>query len=186
MQDEKIVELYWLRDESAIEETRKKYENYLRKIAYNILYNIEDSRESVNDTYLAAWESMPPHRPSILSSYLGKIARRISIDVFRRKQRQKRCLSEYELSLDELSDVASTDELPQEQFDVKALGDRINAFLLTLDQKERNLFVLRYFFFEPLKSAAKSCRMSESAAKSMLFRTRCALKTFLESEGYTV
>lgn len=186
MQDEKIVELYWLRSETAIEETRKKYEKYLIKIAYNILYDVEDSRECINDTYLAAWESMPPHHPSILSSYLAKLARRISIDVFRRKQRQKRKPSEYVLSLGELGDVASSDDLTPERFDLKALGEKINAFLLSLNQNERNLFVLRYFFFEPLKSAAKSCKMSESAAKSTLFRTRCALKKFLESEGYTV
>ena len=81
MEDEKIVSLYWQRNEEAIKETEEKYDRYLTKIAYNILSNHEDSRESVNDTYLAAWESMPPHRPSVLSTYLAKITRRISIDM---------------------------------------------------------------------------------------------------------
>ena len=91
MDDEQIVSLYWLRKESAIRETEKKYDRYLTKIAYNILSDYEDSRESVNDTYLAAWNSMPPHRPGVLSTYLGKITRRISIDRFRYRTRKKKC-----------------------------------------------------------------------------------------------
>ena len=104
MQDEKIVELYWKRDESAVRETQEKYENYLYKIAYNILSDKEDSNESVNDTYLAAWNSMPPHKPNVLSTYLGKLTRRISIDIFRKRNRIKRQVSEYALSLTELQD----------------------------------------------------------------------------------
>ena len=90
MEDERIVALYWERSEQAIAETEKKYDRYLEKIAHNILNNLEDSRESVNDTYLAAWESMPPHKPSILSAYLAKLTRRISIDRFRYRQRGRR------------------------------------------------------------------------------------------------
>jgi len=87
MEDEKIVSLYWQRSETAIRETEMKYDRYLTKIALNILSDREDSRESVNDTYLAAWNSMPPHRPSVLSVYLGKLTRRISIDRFRYRNR---------------------------------------------------------------------------------------------------
>ena len=101
MNDEQIVSLYWDRDESAIRETEEKYDRYLTKIAYNILNNPEDSRESVNDTYLAAWNSMPPHRPSVLSAYLAKLTRRISIDLFRYRTRDKRLGSEYAISLSE-------------------------------------------------------------------------------------
>ena len=104
MEDEKIVSLYWSRDEAAIRETEAKYDRYLTKIAYNILYNREDSRESVNDTYLAAWNSIPPHRPGVLSVYLGKITRRISIDIFRKRNRLKRRDSEYAVSLAEIED----------------------------------------------------------------------------------
>ena len=90
MEDEAIVSLYWQRNETAIRETELKYDRYLSKIAWNILADREDSRESVNDTYLAAWNSMPPHRPGVLSTYLGKITRRISIDRFRGRNRDKR------------------------------------------------------------------------------------------------
>ena len=98
MEDEQIVTLYWERNEQAISETQTKYDRYLQKIANNILNNLDDSRESVNDTYLAAWESMPPHRPSALSAYLAKLTRRISIDLFRYRTRAKRQASEYAVS----------------------------------------------------------------------------------------
>ena len=94
MDDEQIVSLYWERSESAIQETEIKYDRYLTKIAYNILADLEDSRESVNDTYLAAWDSMPPHRPAVLSSYLAKLTRRISIDRVRYRNRDRRRDSE--------------------------------------------------------------------------------------------
>ena len=90
MQDERIVELYWQRDESAIQETEQKYGSYLTKIAYNILSDLEDSKESVNDTYMKAWNSMPPHKPNILSTYLGKITRQVSIDILRKRNSLKR------------------------------------------------------------------------------------------------
>ena len=94
MDDSQIVAMYWDRDESAIDQTDKKYGHYLAKIAYNILADREDSKESVNDTYLAAWNSMPPHRPAVLPTYLGKLTRRISIDLFRKKTSQKRAPGE--------------------------------------------------------------------------------------------
>ena len=93
MQDEMIVDLYWKRDESAISETERKYGRYLSKIAYNILSDWEDSKETVNDTYLKAWNSMPTHKPSVLSTYLGKITRQLSIDAFRTRNRDKQYLS---------------------------------------------------------------------------------------------
>ncbi|MBQ3569598.1 MAG: hypothetical protein IJA20_02870, partial [Methanocorpusculum sp.] len=107
MHDEKIVALYWERDESAIRVTEEKYGAYLMKIAYNILNDLEDSKESVNDTYLGAWNSMPPNKPSALSTYLAKITRRTSIDIFRKRSTEKRKVSEYSVSLDELGDCVS-------------------------------------------------------------------------------
>ena len=106
MEDEQIVTLYWNRDETAIQETQTKYDRYLTKIACNILADMEDSRESVNDTYLAAWNSMPPQRPSVLSAYLAKLTRRISIDRFRYRTRDKRRDSQYALSLSELDQTS--------------------------------------------------------------------------------
>lgn len=186
MQDENIVALYWERNEAAIEETKNKYERYLLKIAYNVLADLEDSQESVNDTYLAAWNSMPPHRPGILSTYLAKITRRISIDIFRKKNRSKRKASEYMLSLTELEECISGGSNPEENMEVQMLAHAINDFLRTLPKDARNLFIGRYYFMDSLKDAAMYCGMSESRAKSLLFRARCNLRVFLEKEGFDV
>lgn len=186
MQDESIVALYWERDEAAIKETKNKYERYLSKIAYNILSDFEDSQESVNDTYLAAWNSMPAHKPNILSTYLGKLTRRISIDIFRKKNRNKRRASEYALSLNELGDCISVGDDLEETMEIKLLASAINDFLRTLPADARNLFVGRYYFLDSLQDAAQYCGMSESRAKSLLFRTRCNLKVYLEKEGFKV
>lgn len=117
MQDEKILDLYWERNESAIYETEQKYGRYLTKIAYNILADMEDSKESVNDTYLGAWNSMPPHKPEILSTYLVKITRWISIDIFRKRNRKKRQISEYTISLEELGDCVSVGDTTEQEVD---------------------------------------------------------------------
>ena len=101
MEDYQIVELYWKRDQQAIRETENKYGHYLTKIALNILADLEDSKESVNDTYLKAWNSMPPHKPGILATYLGKITRQVSIDIFRKRTSKKRQPSQYALCLRE-------------------------------------------------------------------------------------
>ena len=129
MEDRQIVDLYWARSEDAICETQLKYGRYCLAIASNILPFREDAEESVNDTYLAAWNSMPPHKPCILSTYLGKITRRISIDIFRKKNRQKRKASEYALSLAELVDCVEGGGTPEEDMEVKLLADAINETL---------------------------------------------------------
>ena len=184
MEDEKIVSLYWDRDERAIAETEEKYDRYLFKIAQNILDNREDSRESVNDTYLAAWNSMPPHRPSVLSAYLAKLTRRLSIDIFRGRTRQKRGGSEYALSLSELGDCVSGGNTTEEILNVRLLADAIGIYLRTLPEETRNLFLCRYYFLDSLKEAAVYCGMTESKAKSLLHRTRLGLKEYLRKEGF--
>ena len=183
MQDEQIVDLYWKREEAAIRETEQKYGHYLTKIAYNILSDMEDSKESVNDTYLHAWNSMPPHKPSILSTYLAKITRRVSIDIFRKRNRKKRQQSEYELSLAELEDCLSAGNTTEQAIDTQLLSEAINDFLKELPEDARNTFIGRYYFMDPLKEVAAYCGMSEAKAKSMLYRTRCGLKSYLEKEG---
>ena len=186
MEDEKIVDLYWQRSESAIRETEIKYDRYLTKIAYNILADAEDSRESVNDTYLAAWNSMPPHRPGVLSTYLGKLTRRISIDCFRRRTRQKRGGSEYEVSLSELGDCVSGGNTTEEIINVKLLADAIGIFLRLQSEDARNAFIGRYYYLDSLKEVAAYCGMTESKCKTLLFRTRVALKEYLREEGFEV
>ena len=184
MQDEMIVSLYWQRDENAISETERKYGRYLTKIAHNILSDWEDSKETVNATYLQAWNSMPTHKPSILSTYLGKITRQLSIDVFRTRNREKRKSSEYAISLSELEDCVSGSETTGQSVELKMLGEAINAYLRTLPAEARNTFVGRYYFADSIREVADYYGVSEQKVKSMLYRTRQGLKKYLEKEGY--
>ena len=184
MEDEKIVSLYWDRDETAIRETEVKYDRYLTKIAYNILADREDSRESVNDTYLAAWNSMPPHRPGVLSAYLAKITRRISIDRFRYRNRDRRRESEYSVSLSELGDCVSGGNTTEEIVNVRLLADAIGVFLRLQSEEARNAFIGRYYFLDSVKEVAAYCGMSESKCKTLLHRTRLGLKEYLRKEGF--
>ena len=184
MDDNKIVELYLNRDERAIEATDEKYNAYLTKIAYNILANDEDSKESVNDTYLAAWDSIPPHRPSVLRTYLAKLTRRISIDAFRRRNRDKRRESCYAESLNELEGMLSCGNSLDDTVDGHLLTDAIEKFLRALPSYERQVFVSRYYFCDPLSDVAVYCGGSVSKIKSTLYRTRNKLKTYLEEEGF--
>jgi RNA polymerase sigma-70 factor (ECF subfamily) len=186
VEDNAIIDLYWNRDESAITETDLKYGRYLAKIANNILNDEEDCRESLNDTYLGAWNSMPPNRPSILSSYLAAITRRSSIDIFRRRTREKRRSSEYALSLSELGDCIPGRDSTTDEADIHLLADSINAFLRTLPSDARNTFIGRYYFLDSLRDVAAYCGMSETKAKSLLHRTRLSLKRHLEQEGFSV
>lgn len=186
MQDEKIVALYWQRDENAIRETEQKYGRYLSKIAHNILSDFEDSREAVNDTYLKAWNSMPPHRPGVLATYLGKITRQLSIDIFRGRHRQKRLSSEYALSLSELEECVCGGNTTEQDVDLHLLAEEISAYLLTLSPQARNTFVGRYYYMDSIKEVAAYYGMSESGVKSMLFRTRQGLRNYLEQEGFSL
>lgn len=186
MLDEKIIELFWKRDESAIKETAQKYEKYLTVIAQNILNNIDDSRESVNDTYLKAWQSMPPNKPNILKTYLGKITRQISIDIFKKRTRKKRGGSQYEVSLYELEECITTDNSVQQQFELKLLVELINDFLYSLPELSRHIFVCRYYFCDSIKDISSYFAISESKVKSTLYQLRQSLKNCLESEGFYV
>ena len=132
MKDADIVSLYWQRNQEAIRQTQNKYGGYLSKVAYNILADFEDSKECVNDTYLKAWNSMPPQRPAVLSTYLGKITRQLAIDVFRKKHSAKRYASQYALSLEELGDSFSGGTTPEQALTtILVIGSmvlRIEAF----------------------------------------------------------
>ena len=186
MKDLDIVNLYWDRNEDAIHQTQMKYGAYLAKVSYNILADFEDSKECVNDTYLAAWNSMPTNKPSNLATYLGKITRQISIDVFRKKHREKRYASEYAISLDELGDSFSDGTTPEQELDAKLLIEAINRFLRALPNDARNIFIGRYYFFDSIKEVAAYCGMTESKVKTTLYRTRQSLKAYLVKEGFDV
>lgn len=184
MNDDSIVKLYWMRDESAITATEEKYGAYLMKIAGNILTLPEDAEESVNDTYLAAWNSIPPQKPAVLSTYLGKLTRRISVSIFRKRHADKRRDGEFALALTEIENIISDTATPEALLDASLLGEAINKFLRTLGTDERRVFIGRYFYMDPLSEVAAYCGMSESRAKSMLFRTRQKLKEYLKKEGF--
>lgn len=186
MTDEKIVDLYWERDESAVARTQEKYGHYLTKIAYNILNDMEDSLESVNDTYLRAWKAIPPHRPQVLSTFLAKITRRVAIDMVRKRTREKRIPTEYTYSLTELEDCISDGNTAEQKMEVQFLAKAISQYLRELPQEARNLFLCRYYYLDSLKDAAKYCNMSEAKAKSLLYRTRQGLKEYLEKEGFYI
>ena len=186
MEDEAIIRLYWDRDETAIAETDRKYGPYLTRIARNVLDDAEDSREAVNDTYFAAWRTIPPQRPGILSAYLAKLTRRIAIDCFRKRTRIKRGGGEYVVSLSELEGTFSAGNTIEDAMDGAALSAAINAFVRKLEPQARTAFIGRYYFMDPLAEVARYCGMSESKAKSMLHRTRQKLKAHLQKEGFTV
>ena len=184
MEDQAIVALYWQRDESAIQETQQKYGPYLLKIAYQILSSREDSEESVNDTYLKAWGSMPPHRPGTLRTYLGKITRQLSIDRLRGRDRVKRRASEYALSLSELEECVSAGDTTQEQVDLRLLAQSIQRFLSALPPEARTVFVERYYYLDPVRDIAQHHGFTQSKVKSLLYRTRQGLKRHLEQEDF--
>lgn len=186
MEDAQIIALYWQRDETAIEKTQQKYDRYLNKIAYNILLDLSDSEESVNDTYMHAWQSIPPKRPDMLRLYLARICRALSIDRFRRRHSEKRAASEYALSLEELSDCVSGEASPQDEVEFTALTGAIDRYLSALNPKTQSIFICRYYFLDSLKEIAVYSGLTESAVKSLLFRTRQGLKEHLEKEGFTV
>jgi len=184
MEDNRIVDLYWQRDEKAILETAAKYGNYLHSISYQILLNAEDAEECVNDTYNDAWQSMPPHRPSILSTFLGKITRRISIDLWRKHHADKRGRGVITLALDELEECVSGSGDVEDEVVRLELQRKMNAFLIALPRTERQVFICRYWYMDSVSDIARQFGCSESRVKSMLFRTRKKLRTMLEKEGF--
>ena len=184
MEDARIIDLYWQRDESAISETAAKYGKYLHSISYGILRNEEDAEECVSDTYAGAWQAMPPHRPSVLSAFLGKITRRISISLWRKRSAEKRGGGETALALDELEECVSGEGDAESEAERRELREKLNAFLRALPPTERQVFMRRYWYMDPVADIAGRFACSESRIRSMLYRTRKKLRAMLEEEGY--
>ena len=182
MDDEKIVDLYWLRDENAINVTSEKYGGYCGKIARNILINDEDAEECVNDTWLSAWNAMPTHRPSRLSVFLGKITRECSLDRYKARFAQKRGNGELVLVLDELDECVADNESVEQVVEYEFVGKIISDFLKNQPEMAADIFVRRYYHVCSITQIANEFSMSESKVKSMLFRMRKKLRTHLESE----
>lgn len=184
MEDTRIVNLYWARSENAIAETSAKYGSYCYSIAYNILANAEDADESVNDTYLDAWNSMPPHRPAILSTFLGKITRRVSIDKWRGRTAEKRGSGEIMLVLDELSDCVPSSQDVEHEIEAAELAKVINDFVMSLPPMDRRVFICRYWYLDPISAISQQFGFSQSKVKMMLYRQRQRLLSHLEREAY--
>lgn len=184
MKDERIVALYWDRQEQAIDETRTKYGTYCRSIAMNILSNEQDALECENDTYLAAWNAIPPHRPTRLSTFLGKLTRRISLDRLKIRLAQKRSGDLTSLAWDELSECIPDGHSLSEDLEAKELARQISNFLRTLPLLDRQVFLRRYWHCDSIAQIAALTRWSESKVKMNLHRNREKLREYLRKEGY--
>lgn len=183
MKDKQIVDLYWARSETAISETDKKYGRYFFYIAHNILLNEEDSKECVNDTYLKAWEVMPPNCPNRLAVFLGKITRNISLNRYKYNHAHKRNGEQMPLVLDELHDCIPSQECVDKVVDDLALVEVFNRFLAELPAEARKIFLRRYWYLSSIKEIARDYSFTESKVKMSLFRSRNELKLLLEREG---
>lgn len=186
MDDRAIVELYHRREERAIAETDKKYGGLCRSIALRLLGVREDAEECVNDTWLHAWNAMPPQRPGILSAFFGKLTRNLSLDRWRRLRAAKRGGSQVEVALHELEDCIPDHSSPEENLEAEETAAIISAFLRSQPEVDRALFVRRYFSLEPLSDLAGRFGMSTGQVKSKLHRMRNKLRLELEKEGVAV
>ena len=183
MDDLAIIDLYFARQEQALEETDRKYGPYCRTIAGHILHNPQDTEECVNDTWLRAWNAMPPHRPNSLSAFLGKITRNLSLDRCRVSRADKRGGGAVEVALEELGDCVPSRQTVEDTLDASELTRMLDRFLRTLPEKECFLFLRRYWYMDSTREMSSRFAMSEPAVKAMLHRTRKKLRDYLEKEG---
>ena len=186
MDDRQIIELYNERSEAAIWSTADKYGKHCHYIAYNILYNDQDSEECVNDTWLRAWNTIPPQQPNKLSAYLGKITRNLALDRYKFYNREKRGKGQTSLVLEELGECISAGNRTEQEIDAQLLVEALSRFLRNLSTEKRQILVRRYWYLSPVKEIARDFEMSESSVKTILHRTRIKLKHFLEKEGIVI
>ena len=183
MDDSAIIELYFERSEAAIVQTDEKYGPYCYSIAYHILTDREDAEESVSDTYLAAWNNIPPRRPNVLSTFLGKLTRYISINRWKKRSACKRGGGEMDLALEELGECVSDGLDVEQQYAYKETIRAFRRFLDTLPETERRVFLRRYWYLDSTREISQRFGFTESKVKSMLHRTRKKLRAQLEKEG---
>ena len=183
MEDRDIVELYWQRSDQAIAETEAKYGRYCRTIAKNICGVDEDAEECVNDTWLHAWQSMPSARPAVLSAFLGRITRNLSINRIKTNHAVKRGGGETTVALDELSECLAGSADPARSFEEKELERAVGRFVQRLKEPDKAAFVLRYWYLAPIPEIARRLGCREGKVKSLLFRTRKRLGDYLQKEG---
>jgi len=181
--DIEIINLFWERSESAISETAQQYGSYCFAIAMNILRNKEDSDECVNDTYMNVWNSIPPQRPALFSAFIGRIARNLSLNMYKARKTQKRSIDETALLLSELDDCIPANRTVEDEIDVKLLEEAVEGFLSESRLEDRLLFMRRYWYADSISDISKRFLISESKVKTKLFRTRNNLKYYLEKKG---
>ena len=186
MNDEQIIGLFFARSESAILEIKDKYGAYCYRIAFNVLGNYEDSEECLNDTFLQAWNSIPPNKPDILRSFLGRIARNLALNKRKYNTAQKRMSDHMEQLISELSDCLPANTDPVQLTEDSFTTDCLNRFLSLQKERTRKIFIRRYWYMDSVREIANAFGMSESSVKMTLLRTRTSLKSFLEKEGVTI
>ena len=185
MEDAQIIDMYWLRDEYAIQATDDKYGAFCHRIAMNILHSFQDSEECVSDTYGRCWDTMPPQRPGSLRAYVGAIIRNLSISRYRASRAQKR-FGGAEVLLSELTDCVPAPESVQRTVEARELGQFISDWLVSLDKESRALFIRRYWNGDPVRDLAAELNVRPNALTKRLLRLREGLRKCLEKEGVSV
>ncbi len=183
MEDEKIVELYFQRNEDAIAESENKYGTYLERISFQVVRDHSDAEECVSDTWMRAWNAIPPTRPNSLKAFFTRITRNLSINRLEEKTAGKRGGSEYDLCLDELEECVADKSSVEDAVIGMELDRMIQAFLSGIPKRHRIIFMQRYFYMCPVAEIAGNLGITEGNVKSLLFRTRKKLKEYLEKEG---
>ncbi len=186
MEDYQIIELYELRDERAIEETSAKYGAYCFSVANNILADKLDAEECVNDALMKLWSSIPPEKPTSLKAFAAKITRNLSFNRYNLKTAKKRGGGEMEMTLSEIEEFLSDTTDVASEFERRELVKALNRFLYSLAERERNIFICRYFYMDSVADIAKAFSVKESNVLTILSRTRKKLRITLEREGLTV
>ncbi len=184
MEDSQILDLYWQRNDDAITQTDQKYGAYCHAIADNILHDHQDAEECVNDTWMQAWQTIPPTRPSVLRLFLARITRNLSINRYYARQTQKRGGGQTALVLEELKECLAATSDVESDYLAKELGESIRLFVRQLPEREANVFVRRYFFTESVAHIAARYNLTENHVMVILSRTRKKLKLHLKKEGY--
>lgn len=183
MEDSAIIDLYWNRDQQAITETAGKYGSFLHNLAWNILRSHDDSEECVNDTYLRAWNAIPPARPAALRAWLGRIARNLSLDRWKAGRSQRRGGGGAEVLLGELAECVPAPRGVEQHLEDREIAAVICVFLRSLPAESRVVFLRRYWYGQALQDIAAERGCGVGKVKSSLFRTRKALRAYLEKEG---
>ena len=182
--DEQIVSLYWSRNEKAIEETDFKYNKYLFTIAYNIVHDRMDCEECLNDTYLGAWNAIPPAKPNVFRAFLAKIMRNIATDKFRLRRASTRIPCELTVSLDELRDCIDYASTMERELATRRLAELLNTYLRGLSAQHEFMFVCRYYYADKIADIAAMLDISQNTVYRQLKKIREGLRACLEKEGF--